>query len=68
MTLDQAPARYSFSVEEWRRMVEAGLFQPESHVELIDGEVFRIAAMGHPLEVQQLPGVALNLEALLGPG
>ncbi|MGH9071260.1 MAG: Uma2 family endonuclease [Acidimicrobiales bacterium] len=48
MVLEQAPARHAFSVEEWRRMAEAGLFQGDSHVELLDGEVFQMAAMGHP--------------------
>ncbi len=51
MALDQASTRYAFSVEQWRRMGEAGLFQGDSHLELIDGEVFQMAAMAHPHHV-----------------
>jgi hypothetical protein len=31
--------RYRISVEEYRWMAEAGVFQPEARVELIEGEI-----------------------------
>lgn len=35
-----------FSVEEYHRMAEAGVFHPAERVELIEGEVVRMAAIG----------------------
>ncbi|MGH9068021.1 MAG: Uma2 family endonuclease [Acidimicrobiales bacterium] len=46
MTPAQAPARYRFSVEEWRRMGEAGILGEDDRVELIDGEVVEMSPIG----------------------
>lgn len=37
------PARYAFSVGEWHVMGEAGIFDEDSRVELVDGEVVCMA-------------------------
>jgi len=42
-----SPARYSFSVEEWHQMGEAGLFRENPRVELLDGEVIQMSAIGN---------------------
>lgn len=42
-----AGSRYAFSVDEWHRMGEAGLFDEDSRVELVDGEVVQMAAVGN---------------------
>lgn len=39
-------ARYAFSVDEWHRMGEAGLFGEDARVELLDGEVFKMSPIG----------------------
>jgi Uma2 family endonuclease len=38
--------RRLFTVDEYHRMAEAGVLGPEDRVELIDGEVIRMSAMG----------------------
>lgn len=38
--------RYAFSVEDWHRMGEAGLFDEDSRVELLDGEVVWMSPIG----------------------
>jgi Uma2 family endonuclease len=42
------PARRLFSVDEYYRMAEAGILGPDERVELIDGEIIEMAAMGSP--------------------
>jgi len=42
-----SPARYSFSVEEWHQMGEAGLFRENPRVELLDGEVIQMSPIGN---------------------
>lgn len=42
-----APARYTFSVEEWHQMGEAGLFHENPRVELLDGEVIQMSPIGN---------------------
>ncbi|MGH9057008.1 MAG: Uma2 family endonuclease [Acidimicrobiales bacterium] len=39
--------RYAFTVDEWHRMGEAGLFDEDARVELLDGEVYQMAAIGN---------------------
>ena len=38
--------RYRFSVEEYHRMADAGLFGEDDRVELLDGEVVEMAPIG----------------------
>ncbi|MGI9034274.1 MAG: Uma2 family endonuclease [Acidimicrobiales bacterium] len=40
------PVRYRFSVDEYHRMGEAGVFEPDARVELIDGEVIEMSPIG----------------------
>jgi Uma2 family endonuclease len=40
------PARRLLTVDEYYRMAEAGIFGPEERVELIDGEIIEMAAIG----------------------
>lgn len=40
------PTRRLFTVDEYYRMAEAGVFAPDEHVELIEGEIFRMCAIG----------------------
>lgn len=39
--------RYAFSVEEWHRMGEAGLFDEDSRIELLDGELIEMTPIGN---------------------
>ncbi|MHB1535506.1 MAG: Uma2 family endonuclease [Acidimicrobiales bacterium] len=39
-------ARYAFSVEEWHRMGQAGLFDKDTRVELVEGEILEMAPIG----------------------
>jgi len=41
-------ARRRFTVEQYERMVEAGVIRPEERVELLDGEVVEMAPIGPP--------------------
>jgi len=41
-------ARHKLSVEDYHRMGEAGIFAPDSRVELIEGEVIDMAPIGSP--------------------
>ena len=43
-----APARHRLSVDAYYRMAEAGILADPHHVELIDGEIFDMAAIGSP--------------------
>lgn len=43
---DLQPSRRRFTVEEFQRMGEAGIFAPDERLELIDGEVVRMAPVG----------------------
>ncbi|MGH9068171.1 MAG: Uma2 family endonuclease [Acidimicrobiales bacterium] len=40
------PVRYAFTVDEWHRMGEAGLFGEDARVELMDGEVVQMSPIG----------------------
>jgi len=42
----QAVRKYRFTVEEYHRMGEAGIFHEDDRVELIDGEVLRMSPIG----------------------
>jgi Uma2 family endonuclease len=40
------PARYRFTVKEYHRMGKAGIFTEDDRVELLDGEIVEMAAIG----------------------
>jgi Uma2 family endonuclease len=42
------PVRHSVSVDEFERMVEAGVFAPDERLELIDGEILDMSPIGDP--------------------
>ena len=41
-------SRRRFTVDEFRRMAEAGILHEDDHVELLDGELIQMAAMNEP--------------------
>lgn len=48
MAVAWASDRRRFTVEQYERMVETGVIQPEERVELLDGEVVEMAPIGPP--------------------
>ena len=40
------PQKHLTDLDEWRRMGEAGIFPPESHLELIEGEILHMSPIG----------------------
>lgn len=46
MTTDRE--RYRFTVDDFTRLAEAGLFAPDERVELIDGEIFKVSPQNPP--------------------
>ena len=42
----EAPTRYHFSVEDYHRMGDAGIFTEDDRVELLDGEIFVMSPIG----------------------
>lgn len=42
------PTPRRFTVDEYHRMAEAGVFHPDERVELLDGVVITVASMGSP--------------------
>ncbi len=61
------PVRRRFTVEEFQRMGESGVFAPDERVELIDGEIIEMTPVG-PRHVGVLAHLAHYLHELLGPG
>ncbi len=59
----ESPQRYAFSVEEYVRMGEAGVFPPDARLELIEGEIVEMPPIGSPHagEVNILNGVFARL-------
>lgn len=43
-----APTKYRFSIEEYHRMGEAGIFTEDDRVELWEGEIIAMAPIGNP--------------------
>ena len=39
---------YKFSVDEYHRMAEAGIFHEDDRIELVEGEIIRMAADREP--------------------
>lgn len=51
-----APARRRFTVDEYYRMVEAGVLRPDERLELLDGEIMQMSPIGsrHAATVSRL--------------
>lgn len=45
---DSARPRHRFTVEEYHRMVEAGILDEDDRVELVGGEIVEMSADGRP--------------------
>ncbi|MHB8575232.1 MAG: Uma2 family endonuclease [Dehalococcoidia bacterium] len=56
------PLQRRFTLDEYDRMVEAGIFCDDNRIELIGGEILRMAAMGskHVKAIQRLQGRFLD--------
>ena len=46
--MTSVPTRYRFSIEEYHQMAEAGIFTEDDRIELFDGEIIAMAAIGSP--------------------
>src|SRR5687767_12080532 len=67
-----SPTAYRFTVKDYHRMAEADVFEPDDRVELVDGEVFEMAAIGsrHAACVSRLMHLILPVigkRAILSP-
>lgn len=40
------PARWRFTVRDYHQMIEAGILTEDDRVELIDGEIIKMTALG----------------------
>jgi Uma2 family endonuclease len=47
-TQEVQPTRWTFTVADYHRMLEVGIFTEDDRVELIDGEVIRMGPIGSP--------------------
>lgn len=43
-----APTRYKFSVDDYHKLMDSGIFHPEARIELIDGELIEMPKIGGP--------------------
>ena len=64
--IEAEPVRRRFTVDEFQRMGEAGIFAPDERVELIDGEVIRMSPIG-PEHVRCVFALDDYLRAVVGP-
>lgn len=57
------PQKHLTDIAEWHRMGEAGIFPPEAHMELIEGEIFTMAPIGfnHAGHVHRLNRILAHL-------
>jgi Uma2 family endonuclease len=46
--MEEEPRRHRITVDEYHRMAENGSFAPDARVELIDGEIIDMPAIGNP--------------------
>lgn len=42
------PTRFKWTVDEYHKLIDAGIFTPESRIELIEGELIEMAPVGGP--------------------
>jgi Uma2 family endonuclease len=64
------PQKHRINLDEWRRMGEAGIFPPESRIELIDGEIIEMSPIGfnhagHVTRIMNLFAPLLNGKVLM---
>jgi Uma2 family endonuclease len=64
--IDVEPVRRRFTVEEFQRMGEAGIFAPDERVELIGGEIIRMTPIG-PRHVKSVFALDDYLRSVVGP-
>ena len=67
------PVKRRFTVEEYHRMGEAGIFHPDDRVELIEGEIVQMSPIGQPhaftvMMFNNLLVQAVAGRALVSPG
>jgi Uma2 family endonuclease len=46
-SIQEEPAPYRFTVEEWHRLGEAGVFEDDNRLELLDGEIIATSPIGN---------------------
>ena len=46
MAIEAEISRRLFTVEEYHRMAEAGIFHPDERIELIEGEIVQMSPIG----------------------
>ena len=63
--IDVEPVRRRFTVDEFQRMGEAGIFAPDERLELIDGEVIQMTPVG-PRHVMSVFAVHNFLDSMIG--
>jgi Uma2 family endonuclease len=64
------PTKHLTNLDEWRRLGEANIFPPGSHVELIDGEILDMAPIGsnhagHVIRLLNFFAPLLNNKAII---
>jgi Uma2 family endonuclease len=64
---DFAPGRHRFTVEQYHRMLAAGVLTPDDRVQLLEGELIRMSPKG-PLHVFAVVEAADRITALLPAG
>jgi Uma2 family endonuclease len=72
MAIEVEIPRRRFTVDEYHRMAEAGIFQPDERVELIDGEIVQMAAIsprhaGCVININRLFVTRLRERAVVSP-
>jgi len=60
------PVRHIFTVDEWHRMGDAGLFGDSARMELLDGEVIEMSPIGSP-HASCVARLTLLLISAVGP-
>lgn len=65
--IEVEPQRRRFTVEEFQRMGEAGIFAPDERVELIGGEIIRMTPIG-PWHMESVFALEDYLRPIVGAG